>query len=260
MLRRFADAGLPIDTAAWLAPAMRVNDFVTNVLGHLGSLIRRFTVFNLNDQRELDDVCAAGDVVIYRKSVLYLISRALERPGPVDRGEVPLLGMERFFSRAIRDDGTTLQQAIERAGGSCVFAPRTAPGDDRTDAGGHGGFAADPLTMTSVMMRILDLRVSKPENEYRLDAPLTDPGPALPAGGDPRSVETPEPTVASSTGGLPLEVAEAPRTGKPVLDILRAEGWTVTTNGQVAPRARRDGRSDGVPRRRRASSRSAAAR
>jgi hypothetical protein len=257
MLSRFADAGLTIDTVAWLAPAIRVNHFVTDVLGHLGSSIRRFTVINLSDQRELDDVCVAGNVVIYRKSLLYLVSRALERPGSGDRGEVPLLGMQRFFNQAISRDGPTLLQAIEAAGGQCVFSPSTALGDDRSDAGGHGGFAGDPLTMTSVMMRILGLTTPSPGNDYRPNAALTDSGPGLPVGSSvpagrrsaasppaglaadthpPTStplVETAEPRTTQPSApparDLPLEVADAPPTGKPILDIMNADGWKVAS-------------------------------
>ena len=58
--------------------------------------IQRFTAFGLNPARELDDVCGAGGLAIYRKSLLYLVSRAFERPTePIDL-EVPLVGMAHF--------------------------------------------------------------------------------------------------------------------------------------------------------------------
>lgn len=65
--------------------------------------------------------------------------------------------------------------------------------------------------MTSVVMRALGLTRPRPENDYRPNATLTDAVPVLPMAG-------PQP-------GIPMEVAAAPHSGSPVLDILQARGW-----------------------------------
>src|SRR5215203_1329942 len=126
LLQRLVEAGVPVASMALLAPALRVDDFETQVLGHLGSNgpVRRFAVFNLSDRRELDDACGAGDVDVYHKSLLYLVSRALEAR-PSSQNEMPLLGMERFFDRP--PDGGSLRRRIEARGGACVFSRRPSP-------------------------------------------------------------------------------------------------------------------------------------
>ena len=83
--------------------------------------MQRFAVFNLSDRRELDDVCAAGGVNAYHKSLLYLVSRALEGRAS-GQSEAPLLGMAKFFDRPL--GRSTLQGEIRARGGDCVFSQR----------------------------------------------------------------------------------------------------------------------------------------
>jgi hypothetical protein len=72
-------------------------------------------------------------VTIYRKSLLYLVSRGFERP---KKNEEPLVGMQRFFDDGIR--------------AASIVAP-----DPRCDARSHGGFDEDPATMNELMRRVL---------------------------------------------------------------------------------------------------------
>jgi hypothetical protein len=262
LLQRLVEAGMRVASAAMLAPAIRADEFARDILPHLGAggRVDRFSTFALSDRRELDDACGAGRINIYQKSLLYLVSRALERAQHGEAGEVALLGMERFFDRALPGTGTTLRQAITGRGGMAIFSRSAAPPDCRTDAMSHGGFAGDPQTMTSVVMRALGLAQPRPENDYQQNAALRDTGPELPAAA-PRPVGTPErrpaarpaaerplhlPAEAHEPGSTPLvetaepqvevpsaprqeglavEVAVAPRTGSPTLDVLLEAGY-----------------------------------
>ncbi|MGH2394240.1 MAG: hypothetical protein ACRDGH_12240, partial [Candidatus Limnocylindria bacterium] len=244
LLQRLVDARISVASLALLAPAIRVDEFASGVLPHLGRQdgVRSVATFVLSDQRELDDVCAAGGVEFYHKSLLYLVSRALE--GSAADSEVPLLGMEKFFGRPLDGQpGLTLAQAISNRGGASIFSRSLAPDDSRCDALSHGGFASERLTMTSVVMRALGLASPRPENDYRPHAPLTDahhapvmgrrrPAPVMAeaaAPGEPplaETVETPgELPVAPEQPGIRIEVAAAPHSGSPVVDILLARGW-----------------------------------
>ncbi len=176
LLPLLKDAGVSVASLTLLAPALRVDKFVSEVLPHLGSngLVRSFATFNLSDERELDDACRAGDRDIYHKSLLYLVSRALE--GPTGDTDVPLLGMQKFFGRPLekKHPELTLEQAIRNRGGASIVSRSLAPDNSRCDASSHGGFASDRLTMTSVVMRALGLTSPRPENDYRPNTELTD--------------------------------------------------------------------------------------
>lgn len=261
LLQRLADAGVSVASLALLAPAIRVDEFARDVLPHLGpqGLVRSFATFALSDARELDDVCRAGSVDIYHKSLLYLVSRALE--GSAADSEDPLLGMEKFFERPLDGQpGLTLAQAIRNRGGASIFSRSVAPDDSRSDALSHGGFASDRLTMTSVVMRALGLAIPRPENDYRPNAALTDadrapvmgrrqPAPVMaevhPPGERPRvqTAETPsERPVAPEQPGIGIEVAAAPHSGSPVLDILLARGWRPADRSRGRAKSTQGGR------------------
>ena len=248
LLQRLVEAGVPVASMALLAPALRVDAFERDILPHLGGNggVRRFTVFDLSDRRELDDVCAAGGVDVYHKSLLYLVSRALENRAPGE-SEAPLLGMARFFDRPSGGGGGTLRAEIAARGGAAVFSPTAVPDDSRSDATSHGGFAGDARTMTSVVMRALGRSTPAPENDYQPNAALiaTEPAAALPQepgaaaamvtaetrepGQQPLAEtaepQTEQPTAPSEPARLDPEVAVAPRSRSPVVDLLLAEGW-----------------------------------
>ncbi len=218
LLRALAEAEIPVASLALLAPAIRVDEFARDVLPHLGpgGLVRSSAIFDLSDKRERDDVCGAGGIDVYHKSLLYLVSRALEGAAP--GGEVPLLGMQKSLERPIGGGGgRTLLQAIGERGGASIISRAITPDDSRSDATSHGGFAGDRMTMTSVAMRALGLATPRPENDYRPNAVLSDAdrAPTL-EGGRP---------VAPDQPGIAAEVAVAPRSGSPVLDVLLAHGW-----------------------------------
>jgi len=251
LLQRLVEARVPVASMALLAPALRVDEFEHDILPQLGldSGVQRFAVFNLSDRRELDDACAAGGVDVYHKSLLYLVSRALENRAP-GQSEAPLLGMARFFDRP--SGGSTLRGEIQARRGDCVFSPAALTDDRRSDATSHGGFAGDAPTMTSVVLRVLGRSTPTPENSYQPNAALIETEPAPPAAARPRQPDaapamvaaevhdpgeqplaqtaepqTEQPTAPDEPARLDSEVAVAPRSGGAVIDVLLARGWRV---------------------------------
>ncbi|MEU8250263.1 C1 family peptidase [Nonomuraea sp. NPDC048916] len=157
---RLDNLAIPIESLTYLAPALRVDEFKATVLPLMRSnRIRSFASFAMSDSLERDDVCGAGAVTIYRKSILYLVSRAFE--GARDGGEVPILGMEKFADQALRT-------AVTANRGTMVFARSFTPFTSRCDAASHVSFDADTATMTSVLLRILGKdQLIGPENFYQ---------------------------------------------------------------------------------------------
>ncbi len=131
---RFPD--LQIESLHMLAPGCRIDlydDLLATQVDAESGRVRRGYLYNLRDELELADSVLGPSV--YRKSILYLVSNALE----VDRG-TPLLGMERFAD--LLPDDTSLQ--IDYAGGRY------------TKSTTHRGFGNDPVTMNTVLSRVLD--------------------------------------------------------------------------------------------------------
>ncbi|WP_146037323.1 caspase family protein [Novosphingobium guangzhouense] len=136
------DAGLQVSQLHLLAPA------ITNALfaPTLGKLIAQgkigdATLFAMTRQAERADNCAN----IYRKSLLYLVSRAFE-----GKKETPILGMEDF----IRVD-----PAVKQAFGDDVILSPTS-GAAPTMASGsqsHGGFDNDVATIENIVRRMRGL-------------------------------------------------------------------------------------------------------
>src|SRR5205085_8818459 len=87
--------GVPVSTVALWAPACTIDFFRRDYEPSIrNGTIAAFTLFTLTDEAEQEDNCAN----IYNKSLLYLVSHALEErwriPGiPKFPGE-PILGME----------------------------------------------------------------------------------------------------------------------------------------------------------------------
>ncbi len=268
LLQRLAEAKITVDSMALLAPGLRVDEFRRDVLPLIGTgkTVQRFAIFDLSDQRELDDVCGAAGINVYHKSLLYLVSRALERPSgqrPQDTFEVPLLGMQKFLDgQSAGGEPPTLEQQITMVGGAVFFSPQAALPDGRTDALGHGSFTDDAPTMTSVVMRALDtldpaqVRAYQPnaaladaDGAQQVDAPLVAVAPTAArtrrrpatqplavaaeanAPGETPLIETAAPQTQAPTAppqpGKPvIEVAVAPRSPSPIGDVLDACGWT----------------------------------
>ena len=130
-----------IASCSLLAPAC-TTDFYRQHYQHrlgkqstTGSKVRlpKLDVYNLNEEIERDD----NVVYAYRKSLLYLVSRALERDSTK-----PILGMQRYASRLKAHPSLKIIYSDGKSG-------------NITRSTAHGGFDNDARTMNSLLKRIL---------------------------------------------------------------------------------------------------------
>ena len=123
-------------------------------------------LFTLSDGAEQDDHCAR----IYHKSLLYLVSNALEtkpRKFLAKAGE-PILGMTRFI-----DADKALQDAIhDKKLIDQVIAPNSADpgGIDASCATAHGAFDDDKPTLLATLARIRGVKTSRADFSFSRSA------------------------------------------------------------------------------------------
>jgi hypothetical protein len=103
-------------------------------------------IYNLTEKLELEDNVA----LVYHKSLLCLVSRALERQ--IDK---PLLGMQRYAKQLTAHPGMSIHYSDGKKG--------------VTTSTSHGGFDNDVKTMNTIMKQILGKAPAKPftENEMK---------------------------------------------------------------------------------------------
>lgn len=145
--------GVKIESVTLWAPAITIDLFKQTYLPAIREgRIGRFALFTLTDHAEQEDDCAN----IYNKSLLYLVSHALEATpripligGP--RGE-PILGMERW----VRED-LELMDLFESGRAEWIRAPNAEPSGSPTAsrARSHGDFDDDEATVRATLVRIL---------------------------------------------------------------------------------------------------------
>lgn len=166
LLSRLAAEEIPVTSLNWLAPATTVDEFERLVVPLLNSRkLERFTSFGLSEPLELDDVVGTDRLKIYQKSLLYLVSRALE-----GNGETPLVGLQRHMSDYIPT------QMPSNGATNFFWSPSQSPLGGRSSATSHRGMDEDMLTMTSVLLQILGTTDLTPTTTFRsfttLDAHL----------------------------------------------------------------------------------------
>lgn len=144
-----------IASCTLLAPACTIeffNDMYRPRLGKSAKAGRvplpKMRVYNLTDEAEQDDNVAQ----VYGKSLLYLVSRALER-----QKDKPLLGLARDCKKAnlAAIDGLDIVYAEE--------------GSSQSASTSHGGFDNDLATMNGVMRLILGRAPDKPFTPEELE-------------------------------------------------------------------------------------------
>ncbi len=225
LLPRLETYGMKAESLSLMAAASTVADFENAVVPRLGTVVDRFTSFTLTDQFELDDTCGP----VYHKSLLYLVSRGFERKN----GEVPLVGMEHFFTTPL-GSGKTLEQTIKAAGRIVVASNSTPAGvddDSKSTAEHHGDFHDDEPTMTAVLLRILGRpNVTDPKQRYKANSPAiaaaAAPAAALSTAGRVRNARTPIVGGAAATGVVPTSQIErrSRRRKKSAKPALRPQG------------------------------------
>jgi pimeloyl-ACP methyl ester carboxylesterase len=138
MLRSFDKLGsgkTRLASVSLMAPACTMdlyrNAYGPALKGGASARIQRLVQYNLTDKRERDD-----RVLIYGKSLLYLVSNAFE-----EQPSMPLLGMEAFSANAALPGNHTI-----------YYAGRDT---SRTDAHSHGGFDSDLTTANDILATVL---------------------------------------------------------------------------------------------------------
>ena len=149
VVKLLGERGLKIATATLWAPACTVELFRQYYLPAIKrKAIGTFALFALRDDIERGDNCAK----IYNKSLLYMVSNAFEAKAriPLFRDGVPILGMDKFLTRELRDE-------LAATGAELVFAPNGQPMGSpyASEATHHGDFDDDQRTVAATFGRIL---------------------------------------------------------------------------------------------------------
>ena len=143
--------GVPVKSCTLWAPASTVSLFEQTYLATLeANQLDSLTLFALRDRDERDD--AAGP---YRKSILYLVSNALEdlkRIPFVRRDGEPILGMEKFITSS-----QTIGTQITAGKIDAIYCPTGRDGvaaNQRSQADSHVAFSSDADTLRATIQRI----------------------------------------------------------------------------------------------------------
>ncbi len=158
--------GVRIATATLWAPACTVDLFKQTYLPAVKSgAIGRLTLFTLTDEAEQDDNCAQ----VYHKSLLYLVSNALEeRPRvPGRRDGEPVLGMAKFI-----EEDSELRALFTDGVADWVRAPNLEPagGRDASASHRHGDFDDDDATVRATLARLLATAATKATFSFQRSA------------------------------------------------------------------------------------------
>lgn len=145
-----AELELPLETAHLMAPACSITHYQERIAPHLGNTIKGLRQYSLIDRRECHDT-----LDIYSKSLLYLVSNALEAPE-----HAALLGMENGIEQLVGSTEDKKKARPHRL--HKVFFTGRAP--LVTDATSHRDFDRDQRTMNDILENILR---EKPGNECR---------------------------------------------------------------------------------------------
>ncbi|MBF0295455.1 MAG: caspase family protein [Magnetococcales bacterium] len=150
MLQAAANLGLPVlHTCQFLAPAISIHDFNRLIWNPAKLDVRHvapagFTIFTMDREHEESDSSCGLGVVNYGRSLLCMISDALE-----DNQKEPLLGLQKHLRGH--------EVATPASTATIHYSPtvRNAPLGSRSNVSKHGCFDNDPETMESVLWRIL---------------------------------------------------------------------------------------------------------
>lgn len=158
MLALLKKAGLTAATCTLWAPACTHDDFIQAYAPALDEgTVGKLAVFMLNDATEQADDVAR----IYNKSLLYLVSHALEAeariPGSSTRRGVPLLGMAKFLDPADVDYKPAFHAQLTQRQVDLVMGPNDQPEGDpsASKAEHHGDFDNDLRTVLATLARML---------------------------------------------------------------------------------------------------------
>ena len=140
-MNKISTASTPVTSCSLMAPACTMDVFHKHYEPRIGKTgaadgLHEFVQYNLTEQREQDDTVGP-----YKKSLLYLVSRAAE-----ESKKMPLLGMEKYSEDIPLKPAHTIYYAGRHKTNS----------DSQT----HGGFDNDRATMNDVLKTILGQKPS----------------------------------------------------------------------------------------------------
>ncbi len=152
LLQTLRRSNISISSCSLMAPACTIDLYHDAYLPVLQKKTKirlgDMAIYNLKNELEEDDHVAK----VYRKSLLYLVSKAFERVK-----DKPLLGMENFEALA-----TT-------AGPQPKFIYSNGVEGQRTRSTSHGGFDNDVYTMNHILRRVLGAKPKQPFTKENLD-------------------------------------------------------------------------------------------
>ncbi len=152
-----------------LAPAITVDDFKAQLAERIGADkgIERSTMFTMNRAAEMADNVGH----IYRKSLLYFVSRACEPVQPT-----PILGLEESL-RADPEMASLFGLAGHSSHGEIIWSPNGAGGGpNASKSTSHGFFDNDHVTLNSLACRITGNNTAAPFDQDRTLASLVATG------------------------------------------------------------------------------------
>ena len=154
LIQTLGQHDISFDTVSLMAPACSIDLYESSYLpvlqGRKRMKIKQLDVYNLRDDLEKDDV--VGSKLLYRKSLLYLVSNAFERK----RGR-PLLGMEKF------------QDEVQTTNRGPHFYLSNGSTGAQTRSRSHGGFDNDTYTMNKILKTVLAGNPKRPFEKKDLD-------------------------------------------------------------------------------------------
>jgi hypothetical protein len=138
------NGSLPIENLILFAPACTHEFFVSHIKPALSrAVVKELHHFLLDDETEREDSVSQ----IYRKSLLYLVSRSYQQKDRV----VPLLGMAKYLGELSIGDVK-----------DCIKTYTTAERPEMTASATHGGFDNDLATMNSLLRLVLGREPARP--------------------------------------------------------------------------------------------------
>lgn len=155
------DLGVTFKDLFLLAPAVTVPEFNSRLAPRIGAGkgITHTTLFTMNETAELADNCAK----IYRKSLLYFVSRACEPVQPT-----PILGLQESL-KASPSLKALFGIGVASSKGEVIWSPNgRTEGTSASNSTSHGGFDNDYTTLNSLARRITgnsSLTVFEPEKQ-----------------------------------------------------------------------------------------------
>jgi len=135
--------GKKVTSCTLWAPGIRIQEFKETYLPSIkNGNIERFSLYTLKDGAEQDDHCGN----IYHKSLLYLVSNALEK-----KIEEEILGMEKF----VKGD-QDLEALFKSENIQWIRSPNNYRLRGASKASHHGDFDDDKPTLISTLVTILN--------------------------------------------------------------------------------------------------------